>query len=95
MHTWFVEVKLALTPFKDGPKYFETWLQARNAARDYVAEVINSKTRAEKAKECADVLGISAWHEDRAAHAAEQQEQALGGVIAGGRIVKVERRQRV
>jgi hypothetical protein len=52
MHTWFVEVKLALTPFKDGPKYFETWLQARNAAKDYVAEVINSRTRAQKDGRC-------------------------------------------
>lgn len=92
MHTWFVEVKLAVTHFDDGPRYYETWLQARNAAKAYVAEIMAKRIRAEKVEP--DVLGLAQWHEQKAAQRAAEQEQALGAVIVRGRTVKIERRQR-
>jgi hypothetical protein len=71
----------------------ETASQALTAAKDYVRSKLNPPIRCEKAEPSADTLGVADWHEQRAARQAEQQEQALGGVIVKGRTVVVERRR--
>ena len=66
--------------------------KALKAGKEYVRAKLNPPIRAEKAE--ADTLGRTQWHVERAARAAEQQEQALGGIIVKGRAVKIERRSR-
>lgn len=68
--------------------------QAIAAADAYLEAKLNPPIRCEKAEPTADALGVADWHERRAARQAEQQEQALGGVIVKGRTVVVERRAR-
>lgn len=67
--------------------------QAIAAADAYMAEKLNPTIHAERAAQAEDVLGIAAWHEERAARAAQDQETALGAVIVRGKQVKVERRR--
>ncbi|TPM53258.1 hypothetical protein FJ959_22270 [Mesorhizobium sp. B2-2-4] len=69
----------------------ETAGQALNAAKAYVRAKLNPPIRCEAAVK--DALGVAQWHEQRAAHQAEQQEQALGAIIIRGRQVKVERKR--
>jgi hypothetical protein len=71
---------------------WESATKALKAGKEYVRAKLNPPIRAEKAE--ADTLGRAQWHEQRAARQAEQQEQALGGVIVKGRTVVVERRAR-
>ena len=71
---------------------WESATKALNAGKEYVRAKLNPPIRAEKAE--ADTLGRSQWHEERAARQAEQQEQALGGIISRGRMIKIERRSR-
>lgn len=66
--------------------------QALAAAKEYVCAKLNPPIRAEQAEPC-DILGIAAWHEEKAAQRAAEQEQALGAIIVKGRQVKVERRR--
>lgn len=70
----------------------ESATKALNAAKEYVRAKLNPPIRCEKAEPTA-ALGVADWHEQRAARQAEQQEQALGGVIVKGRTVVVERRR--
>lgn len=68
---------------------------AINAAKDYVREKLNPPIRVEHAEMVADVLGVDAWHQERAERRARDQEQVLGAIVIKGRQVKVERRRRV
>lgn len=67
--------------------------QAITAAEAYMAEKLNPTIYAERAAVAEDVIGVAAWHEERAARAAQDQEAVLGAVIVKGRQVKVERRR--
>lgn len=79
---------------KDGaPVECDTASQAIEAAKACVRRILNPTIYAERAAVAEDVLGVAAWHEQRAARAAQDQEAALGAVIVKGRQVKVERRR--
>jgi hypothetical protein len=80
---------------KDGaPVECDTASQAIEAAKACVRRILNPTIYSERAAVAEDVLGVAAWHEERAARAAQDQETALGAVIVKGRQVKVERRNR-
>lgn len=80
---------------KDGePVECDTASQAIEAAKACVRRILNPAIYSERAAVAADVLGVAAWHEQRAARAAQDQEAALGAVIIKGRQVRVERRRR-
>lgn len=64
--------------------------KALRAGKDYVRAKLNPPIRAEKLT--CDTLGRAQWHVERAARAAEQQEQTLGGIISRRRLIKIERR---
>lgn len=79
---------------KDGaPVECDTAGQAIEAAKACVRRILNPAIYSERAAVTEDVLGVAAWHEQRAARAAQDQESALGAVIVKGRQVKVERRR--
>lgn len=78
--------------FIPGCEPYPTAGRALEAAKDYVRERLNPPIRGE-VTEARDVLGIQQWHEQRAARAAAEQEQALGAIVVKGRQVKVERRR--
>jgi hypothetical protein len=65
--------------------------QAIAAADAYLEMKLNPPIRREIAVK--DVLGIAQWHEQRAARQAEQQEQALGGILVKSRKVTIERKR--
>jgi hypothetical protein len=79
-------------PFRliPGAEKFATASQAITAAKDYVRARLNPPIRGEVTEPC-DVLDVRAWHEQKAAQRAAEQEQALGAIIIKGRAVKVER----
>jgi len=87
----FVGEREKLVPYEGGPRYFATKDEAVEAAKEYMRQSLNPPIRAEKAE--ADTLGRAQWHIERAARAAEQQEQALGGIISRRRLIKIERRR--
>jgi hypothetical protein len=76
--------------FIPGKEVFATAGQAITAAKDYVRARLNPPIRGEVTEPC-DVLDVRAWHEQKAAQRAAEQEQALGAIIIKGRAVKVER----
>lgn len=79
---------------KDGaPVECDTAGQAIEAAKACVRRILNPTIYAERSAVAEDVLGVTAWHEERAARAAQDQEAALGAVIVKGRQVKVERKR--
>ena len=79
---------------KDGePVECDTAGQAIEAAKACVKRILNPAIYAERAAIAEDVLGVAAWHEERAARTAQDQEAALGAIIVKGRQVKVERRR--
>ncbi len=88
-YRWYVEMPWALVP---GGKSYATVGQAKDAADEYLATAMNRQIRAEKT-EARDVLGIAAWHEQKAAQRAAEQEQALGAIVVRSRTVIVERRK--
>lgn len=67
---------------------------AVNAAKAYVREKLNPPIRVQHADIVTDVLGVDAWHQERAEQRARDQEQVLGAIVVKGRQVKVERRRR-
>lgn len=67
---------------------------AVKAAKAYVRERLNPPIRAQHAEIVSDVLGVDAWHQERAEQRARDQEQVLGAILVKGRQVKVERRRR-
>lgn len=75
------------------PVECDTASEAIEAAKACVRRILNPTIYAERAEVARDVLGVAAWHEQRAARAAEDQEAVLGAVIVKGRQVKVERRR--
>jgi hypothetical protein len=78
---------------KDGaPVECDTASQAIEAAKACVRRILNPTIHAERAELTKDVLGVAAWHEQRAARSAEEQEATLGAIIVKNRQVKVERR---
>lgn len=79
---------------KDGePVECDTAGQAIEAAKACVKRILNPTIYAERKAVAEDVLGVAAWHEQRAARTAQDQEAALGAIIVKGRQVKVERRR--
>lgn len=92
MHSWFADEKLRLTTYKDGPRYFPTFSQARNAAKEYVAMKINGRDRSEQTA-VADVLGVAEWKRDRAGRAASDQIEAFGTIFVKHKPVIVEKRR--
>lgn len=66
--------------------------QAIAAADAYMADKLNPTIHADRAELIKDGLGVGAWHEERAARAAQDQEATLGAIIVKNRQVKVERR---
>lgn len=79
---------------KDGePVECDTAGQAIEAAKACVKRILNPAIYAERTAVAEDVLGVAAWHEERAARSAQDQEAALGAIIVKGRQVKVERRR--
>lgn len=81
-------------PFRliPGGKKFESAGQAISAAKEYVRARLNPPIRGE-ITEARDVLGIAAWHEQKAAQRAAEQEQALGAIVVRSKTVIVERRK--
>jgi hypothetical protein len=80
---------------RDGiPVECDTVSQAIEAAKECVKCILNPPIRAEQAEIVKDVLGVDAWHRERAGQAARDQQAAFGAVIVKGRQVKVERRHR-
>ena len=77
--------------FIPGCEPYPTATQALTAAKDYVRERLNPPIRGE-VTEAKDVLGLSAWHLEKAAQRAAEQEQALGAIVVRGRTVKIERK---
>lgn len=90
MYRLFQEEPWKLVPKGQG---YPSVGQAIAAADAYMAEKLNPTIQADRAELTKDVLGVAAWHEERAARAAQDQEAALGAVIVKGRQVKVERRR--
>ncbi|TPK14151.1 hypothetical protein [Mesorhizobium sp. B2-5-11] len=78
--------------FIPGCEPYPTAGQALTAAKEYVRLRLNPPIRGE-VTEAKDVLGLAAWHVEKAAQRAAEQEQALGAIIVKGRQVKVERRR--
>lgn len=91
LYRWYSESPWTLVP---GGLSYPTSKQAENAADAYMATKLNPPIRAEKKAKDPDTLGRKQWHIERAARQAEQQEQALGGIISRGRMIKIERRSR-
>jgi hypothetical protein len=80
---------------KDGvPVECDTVSQAIDAAKECVKAILNPKIHAEQAEVVQDILGVDAWHRQRAGQAAQDPQAAFGAVIVKGRQVKVERRHR-
>lgn len=75
------------------PVECDTASQAIEAAKACVRRILNPTIYAEQAAVAEDVMGVAAWHEQRAARAAQDQEAALGAIVVKGRQVKVERRR--
>src|SRR5690606_27146326 len=81
MHSWFVGQPLMITVFKDGPKYFPTSGQAREAAKEFVASKINGRDRAEMIEpEAADPLQaeIEDFLRNREARAEAEKRAVFG-----------------
>ncbi|WP_018428235.1 hypothetical protein [Hoeflea sp. 108] len=80
---------------KDGaPVECDTAGQAIEAAKECVRRILNPTIYSERTAVVEDVLGVAAWHEQRAARAANDQEAVLGAIVVKGRQVKIERRRR-
>lgn len=96
LHRWYVGEPFKQLPGKREP--YPTVTQAKNAARDYMAGVMDARLRADRAyeetvnKPVTD-LGREEWLQDRAGRAARDQQQVLGGFIHRGRQVTVEKRR--
>ncbi|MER8827211.1 hypothetical protein NKH73_14075 [Mesorhizobium sp. M0938] len=79
---------------KDGaPVECETASQAIEAAKECVKHILNPPIRAEQVEVVADVLGVAAWHRERAGQAARDQQEAFGALIVKGRQIVVEKRR--
>lgn len=112
--TWFPEVSSMPSPMggyvplyrwyigdsfrqlKAGP--FETAAKARNAARDFMAGIIDGKMRADPPKPEEPDLGRSDWLAGKQARASEERAKVFGDdkpslVFIKGRQVPVERRK--
>lgn len=86
----YLEAPYTLVP---GKKVYPTVSQAKEAAVAFLIG-LQPKIRAERQESANDdPLGVSAWREQRAGRAAQDQEQALGAVIVRGRQIPVERRR--
>ena len=90
MYRWYRENPWRLVP---GEARYASAGQAISAAKDWLASRLNCRHAAAPEPANDDPLGVDAWHEQRAATAAEVQEQTLGGIIVKGRQVLVERRK--
>lgn len=86
----FVGKPLVMVP---GAEPLPTATQAVNAAKEYVREKLNPPIRAEQVEVVQDVLGVDAWHRERAGQAARDQQEAFGSIFKRGREIKVERRK--
>jgi hypothetical protein len=69
------------------PRRFTSAFAAINAAK---LELVVSPRAADPVPD----IGSDRWHLDRAAEAAAEQIEALGGIVVSGRIIPVERRRR-
>jgi hypothetical protein len=88
-YRWYQESPWTLVP---GNRRYPTAAQAIAAADEFLAKGLNPPIRAETAEPC-DILGLSAWHLEKAAQRAAEQEQALGAIVVKSRMVIVERRR--
>lgn len=79
---------------KDGrPVECDTVSQAIEAAKECVKCILNPPIRAEQVEVVADVLGVDAWHRERAGQAARDQQEAFGQIFVKGKAVAVEKRR--
>lgn len=89
----FVGEREKLVPYREGPQHFPTATAAIDAAKEYVRAKLNPTIRAEQAEVVADVLGVDAWHRERAGQAARDQQEAFGTIFVKHKPVKVEIRR--
>ena len=79
---------------RDGiPVDCDTVSQAIEAAKECVKYILNPPIRAEQAEIVQDVLGVDAWHRERAGQAARDQQAAFGQIFVRGKPVAVEKRR--
>ncbi|MEO3387341.1 hypothetical protein [Mesorhizobium sp. CAU 1741] len=80
MHAWFADEKLKLTTFKDGPRYFGTFGEARQAAKDFVTQHINGRDRSESIEIPHDPLidEVQEFITRRAQEEAEERARVFG-----------------
>lgn len=79
--------------FVAGVQALPTADQAIEAAKECVKCILNPPIRAEQAEIVQDVLGVDAWHRERAGQAARDQQEAFGQIFVKGRAVAVEKRR--
>ena len=89
----FVGEREKLVPYREGPRYFTTLAGAIEASKEYVRAKLNPVIRSEQSEVVADILGVSAWQDEKAAQPARDQIQAFGTIFHKGRPVQVEKRR--
>jgi hypothetical protein len=91
LYRWYEESNWTMVP---NVGTFPTVAQALSAAEDYMKARMNPEIRAEQAKESADPLGVSAWRQERAGRAENDQRATFGSIFKQGREIKVESKKR-